>query len=528
MTSVDIVHLASSKTTRHHGIILWPPPSSNLDDPLRWPRWFKILALLSVALFNFTANFAGSGLSVATPILQMQYHKTQNQSFAVLTWNFFLLGLGNLIWVPLSTKYGKRIIMLVSNCMLFTTIIWTAKAQSWNSLVASRCLSGFAAAAGESIVPGIVSDIFFLHERAAMMSIYVILAAGATAVGPLVAAFVVAGTPGTWRDFTWICVGLAGFNAICIFLFYPESTFHRPDFRHATQPSPVHDVDKSPDAELVETSPAQSATATGDATLTRTDTVVVVQQRWSTIWTTTWRHNQQMSLWTAFMRPLAFLVYPAVLWTVFLYGLHLAAQVILIFVFPSLLLAPPYLFKTQYIGLIEVAALIGFLVACYGGGYISDTITMRSIRKHEGEYQLEQRLLSLIPGFWIAPVGCIVVAFTCAYKLHWIGISFGFAMVSFGTVYAPNIAITYVADCYSEYAADCLVVVNAFKNLVAFIFLYVASDWVEQSGWIQVYMVMFMLLTLILLVAIPLYFFGAKLRAASEAIYKPKVSESTQ
>lgn len=88
--------------------------------------------------------------------------------------------------------------------------------------------------------------------------------------------------------------------------------------------------------------------------------------------------------------------------------------------------------------------------------------------------------------------------------------------MSFGTVYAPNIAITYVVECYPKAAAECLVTINVFKNFVAFLFLYTAVDWVASSGWIQVYMIMFMLVSLGMLLAIPFYLFGRKWRGKTE------------
>lgn len=97
--------------------------------------------------------------------------------------------------------------------------------------------------------------------------------------------------------------------------------------------------------------------------------------------------------------------------------------------------------------------------------------------------------------------------------------------MSFGTVYSPNIAITYLVDSYPQVAEECLVIVNAFKNLVSFVFLYVAVDWVASEGWVQVYMIMFMVVTLATLLAIPLYFWGPQLRRASEKIY-PTVLKS--
>jgi len=76
----------------------------------------------------------------------------------------------------------------------------------------------------------------------------------------------------------------------------------------------------------------------------------------------------------------------------------------------------------------QVAAIIGFLIAMFGGGYVADIITVKRIIHEGGISYPEQRLLSLIPGCLIAPAGCIIIAFACAQKLHWIAIAFGFGM----------------------------------------------------------------------------------------------------
>ncbi len=75
----------TSSSKYHHGLVLLPPPSDNPRDPLRWPKWIKIAALLATAIANFTANFAGTGLSVAAPALAMQYHKSANDVNGLLS-----------------------------------------------------------------------------------------------------------------------------------------------------------------------------------------------------------------------------------------------------------------------------------------------------------------------------------------------------------------------------------------------------------------------------------------------------------
>lgn len=92
-------------------------------------------------------------------------------------------------------------------------------------------------------------------------------------------------------------------------------------------------------------------------------------------------------------------------------------------------------------------------------------------------------------------------------------------VVSFGTVYAPNIAITYVVERFQDISAETLVIINAFKNLVAFIFLYVAVDWIAAEGWVEVYMIMFMLITIVTLAAIPLYLYGDRMGDKVEGMW---------
>jgi MFS family permease len=60
-----------------------------------------------------------------------------------------MLALGNLFWVPLSRKIGKRVTMVISMAIGFAAVVWTARAKSYGSLLGARCLSGFASSTGE-------------------------------------------------------------------------------------------------------------------------------------------------------------------------------------------------------------------------------------------------------------------------------------------------------------------------------------------------------------------------------------------
>lgn len=78
--------------------------------------------------------------------------------------------------------------------------------------------------------------------------------------------------------------------------------------------------------------------------------------------------------------------------------------------------------------------------------------------------------------------------------------------------------MTYLLDSYPVFAQEILVAINVTKNLVAFLFLYVAVDWINSQGWIQVYMIMFMVVSLSMLLAIPIYLYGRKAREGYQKV----------
>ncbi|KAI6356227.1 hypothetical protein MCOR25_007917 [Pyricularia grisea] len=509
--------MANAIPTTHNGIPLLPRPQG-ADDPLRWPKSIKLAALFASAMTNFTANFAASGLSVAQTIIEAQFNKTANEFNTLMTLNFLLLGIGNLFWVPFAVKFGKRASLITSTTLLLAVLLWSANATTFNQLLAARCISGFASAAGESIVPGVVSDIFFLHERAGKMSFFTILIAGASAVGPLVASFIVQYSPGTWVDYMWVCVALAAFNVVLLIFALPESNYHREKPEAADNGVETQDIEiREPKSQAGST----DAEKVDSVEVQEDENPIVVHKPWSSIWPTFITLNKsQGSFLHACLRQLTHALYPDVLFAIFVYGSSLASQIILIFAFPSLLLAPPYLFQPTGVGLMQVAAIIGLLIATFLGGYLVDVMTQRIVVRHRGEVFPEQRLLTIIPGCLVAPVGCILAAFACGQKMHWAVIAVAFGMVSFGTVYTPNIAATFVVEGHPDHAEEALVAINVFKNLVAFLFLYTAVDWIQSQGWIQVYMIMFMLVSLSMLAAIPLYLFRKPLRSYRSKIDK--------
>jgi hypothetical protein len=81
----------------------------------------------------------------------------------------------------------------------------------------------------------------------------------------------------------------------------------------------------------------------------------------------------------------------------------------------------------------QIAALLGFIQACFGGGLLSDLINSRIARQRaDKQVRTEDRLLSLISGMAIGPAGCVLLAFACQNHLHWAAIAVGSGMSRLG------------------------------------------------------------------------------------------------
>jgi MFS family permease len=79
-------------------------------------------------------------------------------------------GLGNLFWVPIMIKYGRRPVYIASFVIYLFMIIGSGAATTYAGEMVTRSILGFAGGAGECLAPLTLTDIFFLHERGLYMA----------------------------------------------------------------------------------------------------------------------------------------------------------------------------------------------------------------------------------------------------------------------------------------------------------------------------------------------------------------------
>lgn len=177
-------------------VILVPKPSSDINDPLNWyvqyirksrncnltpvdrSQPFKYYVAIVTCLGMVMCTFLAAGPTVAIVEIAMDFGGGPNSNLAVVLPNaalFFTVsaltqGTGNLVWMPLIIKYGRRPIYIISFSGYILTALWSGFATNYKSEMIARILLGFFSGAGECLGPRTISDLFFIHERGSVMA----------------------------------------------------------------------------------------------------------------------------------------------------------------------------------------------------------------------------------------------------------------------------------------------------------------------------------------------------------------------
>lgn len=137
----------------------------------------------SVCSFTFLSNYGIGGLAPAFYNISIEFNKTQSETSNLLIWPILTFGVFNFLFVPLANYFGKRPIFVFANLLLCMSYVWGATANSFDSLLWSNIVGAFAGSTTEALGAAIVNDLYFTHERAGKMSIYMNSISGGNTIG---------------------------------------------------------------------------------------------------------------------------------------------------------------------------------------------------------------------------------------------------------------------------------------------------------------------------------------------------------
>ncbi|KAL5336829.1 major facilitator superfamily domain-containing protein [Aspergillus crustosus] len=437
------------------------------NDPQNWPLSAKLATYLTICFYTFLANVNSSNFTVATKAVIEEFAVSQTQAGELVCFNVFLFGLGNIFWVPLMRVIGKRPVYLVSMLALCMMNVWSSYASSYGELLASRILSGFVAAAADATVPAVVSDMVAPQDRGHYLMVFHLALTSGLFIGPLINAYLV--QEENWR---WMCY----FLAIAVGAVFVIAVFT-----------------------VRETTYLQNRPRVAKRT----------QRQWMSL---KLGYNPHASFVRTLLDITCNVAYPQLLWAAFSIGISVGWNIVVQLTASRTFTASPYNWPAGSLGLLSLAGFIGSVLAFYLGGRLIDIISTRYTTRH-GQRLPEYRLPAIIIPGVIGPGGILIFGLCMANQVHWIGAAVGYAMQAFGVAAISNIAVTYCLDCYKPLTGEALVIIFVVRNTIGMLLSLYAADWIAQQGPAAVFGEMTAIQAASLLVAIPLFFWGAPLRA---------------
>ncbi|KAK0731675.1 major facilitator superfamily domain-containing protein [Lasiosphaeris hirsuta] len=514
--NVRLRHLDTNK------IILIPTPSSDPNDPLNWSQGYKYYITAVICFAMLMCNFLAAGPTIAMVSTAMDFFPGANpatnpaffgESVAKVAFFFtgtaLLQGMGNFIWVPIANKYGRRPTYVLSYLIYTGCGIWLCFDHSYNGFLAGRIMMGFGAGAAETIAPITIADVFFLHERGTVMSLYTSFLSVGVAFGVIISGLIT--IHHEWRVIYEVATPLVGLVLLISFFAFPETAYIRDHKQLQSQsdsdPGSPGPLEKS----HIATSDVEHHTPSPPAAPTKPKLTMKTYLEALKIFHGTLTDESLLKL---FVRPIGLICLPPVLWAALVQSVTIG---FLVAVTSNVDVAfqTAYGFQSWQVGLCFVAAIIGSLTGIPAGGHLGDKVADWFTRRSGGVRDPEMRLPAMIPSLITTPLALILYGVGIEHKLHWMCPTVGLGLINFSIVQGTNVCLVYVIDAYRPVAGEVTLAVMGFKSLFGFLLSFYTNTWVAQSGYQDAYGVMAAIAAAVILMWVPLFVWGKRVRHAT-------------
>ena len=467
-----------------------------------WPKGQKILnfflaswyALMVYAFINATSPTwgpMGDELSFSSETL------TNTYAIGCAT-----LALGAPMLIPFALKYGSRSIYIISSAAQFGISIWAARTQTagdWWGVNALQCWLG---ALAEVLIQMTIADVYFVHQRGRMNSIYVWVANVGSNLAVVAAGYVT--TNMGWRWVWWWFVIFFGIQLPMFVFGFEETKFMQPETLEgrrrsivSTQVRPENDQKTKEDLDQkgAVTPTAQSDDETHSLSDTmRNPSVVHIDHRiprktyWQKLALTTtspgkWSHFLRHS-WQPF---LILWSIPGVLYCSLVYGILLAYSTVMTTVLSTYMLDAPYNFNSSQIGLMSLAPFVGSTLGSLVSGPLSDWLVVRLAKRNGGIYEPEMRFWVFLPFVPFQVAGAWWFGYALNNGWAWSQVAIAFGLCNFGSAPLQSIALTYMLDAYNEIIGDALTALTFVRNTFSTIFVFAMPAWIAGVGMARVF-----------------------------------------
>ncbi|KAJ4168713.1 hypothetical protein NW754_010641 [Fusarium falciforme] len=478
MADIGSHHFVKSEDKSHR--VLVPQPSSSPHDPLNWSTRWKVSALVAVSTMSFTQGFAPLALGPMFGYLMEDYNTSLTNVIQFTGVTILVLGFSNFFWVPVSTSFGRRPVLIFSQIVCLASHVWRAKATTYNGFMGAAIVSGIGAGPGETIQPSVIADIFFLHDRGKWNTMYWVLYTGALIVAPIIAGAMADHTG--WPSFWWLNAAMTAASLIIIIFGFPETMFSRDETTEGQSIPPetsskVLEVEHQEKQKPNDDSNESQFNADGDPCLGKGKPS---RQQWKLFQpnASTFR-SVLYEVWI----PWKLFTFPIVLFASFVVSWSCSFILILNLTQTQVFSAPPYNMSSQNIGFTNFSLFVGALIGLATAGPFSDWVSSRATARNNGIREPEMRLPAMIPYVLIMAFGHIITAIGYQYKWPWqVIVVLGYSTAGIQVAALPSISSTYAVDSYKPVAGSLFVAITVNKNLWGYGMGKFITPWTEADG----------------------------------------------
>lgn len=315
-------------------------------------------------------------------------------------------GIGSVFFTPFSNIYGRRPIFILAFAANTAFLAGSAASRTYGALMACRALNGFFAGIPLALASATVVDLFFTHERGRYMGIYMATQITGGHLAPVFGGYIAENL--NWNWCFWIPTVITGIELIVFIATVPETLYSR-----------------APEALARPSKPW-------------TKNFLMIGPR---------AHPPRTLHVIDFFRPLQLLFYPEVFLPVLYYSIIFTYGSILFIISSANLFKQIYHYMPQQTGLLlGLPITIGSLLGETTAGWISDRISRVRALARGGERVPEDRLIGMIPGAILCPLGIIIEGVCLQKRTHWAGTAMGIAIASFGYQIVTTAVYSYTAE----------------------------------------------------------------------------------
>ncbi|KAF9875164.1 hypothetical protein CkaCkLH20_07430 [Colletotrichum karsti] len=543
-------HEAENKNVE---IIFQPRPSDDPNDPLNWPKSQKVVNFF---LASFYAMMVFAFISATSPTWgpladELKFSiETLTNTYAI---GSATLALGAPMLIPFALKYGSRPVYVLSSIFQFIISIWAAKTQTagdWWGVNALQCWLG---ALAEVLIQITIADMFFVHQRGLMNSIYVWAANIGSNLAVVAAGFITSNQG--WRWVWWWCAIFFGVQIIMFVFGFEETKFpshvrgtplrgdgvvpasgeaasiknDRDDSDEGDEKSrnarnSTEDPMRSSSVPLMSNESTSEKDGEGNSS-DLTSIHIDPNKRRKTYW-------QRLSLlrtspgpWSQFLRHSwqPFLILgsiPGILFCSLTYAILLAWTTVMTTALSVYMLKDPYNFTASQIGLMNLAPFIGQTLGTLVVGPVSDYFALQLTKRNNGIYEPEMRFYVFVPFIPFQLAGAWWFGYALADGKSWVQVAMAFGICNFGSAPLQSIALTYLLDAYNEIIGDALTALTFTRNVLSTIFVFAMPAWIAAVGIPNVFNTIGAIGVLILSFSVFFIWRGKKLRAQTAKVYK--------